>query len=256
MLDLSQNNNLNNFDSLDVHNNSKSYIQNIENKKFFSLPDPNPLSHHRHILRKTQISRQIKNIVYPLNAPLMSPDLMYSKRNIDKFRNIKPPTPTIVVDSYNTTSEVYINNNKTKEISFFPKLNRKDYECIPSIHTLQKMSKYELENVENFTIIHREYGKVKWIGKTDISGLDLDQLIIFEKGSVDIYPNECPKHSFGEKLNKSVIITLNNCFPLNANESRLMKYEQKLKEMCIQTDTEFIEYNKLSGEWTFLCKKF
>lgn len=51
----------------------------------------------------------------------------------------------------------------------------------PGISLLQRMSDDELAEVSNFMVIRDGYGEIKWEGKTDVRGLDLDELVVIER---------------------------------------------------------------------------
>jgi hypothetical protein len=51
------------------------------------------------------------------------------------------------------------------------------------------MSLDELENVENFTI-YNDYGEIKFEWLTNLSQLNLDQIISIDENKISVYKNE------------------------------------------------------------------
>lgn len=64
-----------------------------------------------------------------------------------------------------------------------PRLTKPGYYCEPSLTKLCRMSEQELANIEDFTICN-EYGKIILDGKTDVRGLDLDELVNIKNKTV------------------------------------------------------------------------
>jgi len=92
--------------------------------------------------------------------------------------------------------------------SLVPRLSQPEYYCHPSIEAMSQMSEVKLSRIDNLEIGRYGYGCVRWPGLTDVRGLDFDACIIFERGSVNMYPDrEQPK--MGEELNKEAVIELN-----------------------------------------------
>ena len=73
------------------------------------------------------------------------------------------------------------------------------------------MSLEELKAVRNFTI-KNEYGSIQFDGATDVTEVDLADIVTIEKDGVEVYDDERHQNSKplpGSKLNKPAIITLN-----------------------------------------------
>ncbi|KAL7721951.1 Peptidase S59 domain-containing protein [Entamoeba marina] len=103
------------------------------------------------------------------------------------------------------------NNPATQQTNYDkpPTLERTDYYCIPSITELSGLPIENLKNIPQFEVGRPGYGKVKWTN-VDVTNLDLDMVVIIERGSVEVYPDGVTKHQQGEKLNKEALITLEN----------------------------------------------
>jgi hypothetical protein len=100
--------------------------------------------------------------------------------------------------------------------------------------------------------------------KTDVRGLDIDNLVILRPKEVIVYPDQERKPPIGEELNKPAIITLYNCWPRNKETGKILKDPEKLKlfeEKLKQTTKKkiggrFISYNPENGEWCFRVEHF
>jgi nuclear pore complex protein Nup98-Nup96 len=78
----------------------------------------------------------------------------------------------------------------------------------PSMNEIMRMKPEELRQVEDFCV-YNEHGEIKFIGYTDISGIDLDSIIILEPRCFSVYHGqEVPQ--LGQKLNKQAEVRLNN----------------------------------------------
>jgi hypothetical protein len=46
-----------------------------------------------------------------------------------------------------------------------------------------------LEKVDNFTVSN-EFGSILFLGQTDVTSVDLQEVVTIEKGSVEVYDDE------------------------------------------------------------------
>src|SRR5690606_27844230 len=136
-------------------------------------------------LTKQQL-KEMKNIEI---KPLIHDLSTYYPKTVEK-KQFQPSQPN---KSVNVTSASNLYNKNNKNIntkpSIYPVLTKPNYKTIPSYDTILNMSEKELSNVENFTIIHNEYGEIIFPNKTDIRYLNLDEIITFTDGSVNLYPH-------------------------------------------------------------------
>ena len=79
-----------------------------------------------------------------------------------------------------STNSQKINKFNNKD-DFYPNLT-KNYKTKPDFQILNKMEKYQLENVNNFEISN-EFGKIKYLEPIDLSYINLDNIQI-EKGQI------------------------------------------------------------------------
>jgi len=179
----------------------------------------------------------------------------------------KPPTSS-AGRTYRTYAEFrYDIENGPQENTdgqLVPRVTRPGYSTIPSLDILKKMSADQLKEVVDFTVEREGVGSVKFLGTTDVRGLDIDNIVIFRPKEIIVYPNEERKPPIGEELNKPAIITLYNCWPRDKVTGKLLKdpeklklFEEKLKQMTRKKlGGRFISYNPEKGEWTFRVEHF
>eukprot|EP01138_Halocafeteria_seosinensis_P012899 gb/GECG01013177.1/.p1 GENE.gb/GECG01013177.1/~~gb/GECG01013177.1/.p1 ORF type:complete len:2185 (+),score=267.87 gb/GECG01013177.1/:1-6555(+) len=146
-----------------------------------------------------------------------------------------------------------------------PALEEGYYTENPSIEELIEMPIRRLSHVRDFVVGRRNYGKIKFLGTTDIRGLDLAFLVTIERSEVAVYENlpEYKRPSIGEELNKPSEITLENEWPdddQNASEEEKRNYAEELRAYC-ETDpamsgAEHISYDTERGSWTFKVQHF
>ena len=79
------------------------------------------------------------------------------------------------------------------------------------------MSVDQLRQVSDFRVWN-EHGSVEFLGQTDVTGVDLGDVITIVKSSAEVYDDERhvaanAKPPVGQKLNKPALITLRNIKP-------------------------------------------
>jgi len=156
-----------------------------------------------------------------------------------------------------------------------PILRRVGYSTLPALSELATYTRTELESVPNFTIIHESMGRISWEGMTDVTDLNLDEIVFFERSEktgavgVEVYPLGSDLPPPGSKLNKPAVITVKQCWPAGFNPratldtqqsdlwaKRLTKYERKLRETTTRAGAEFLKYDPMKGEWCFRVESF
>jgi nuclear pore complex protein Nup98-Nup96 len=137
-----------------------------------------------------------------------------------------------------------------------PILTRPGYICVPDITILQRCSARDLTTVPNFAVVRPGFGKIEWIGKTDLRGLNLDEIVKIEKREVFVYEDVTPVPE-GTGLNKPAVVTLHNVFPKeNTTEKKKAEFYHKLQDFCDVNDADFISYDRNTGDWVFGVKHF
>ncbi|KAF5196486.1 Nuclear pore complex protein nup98a [Thalictrum thalictroides] len=98
-----------------------------------------------------------------------------------------------------------------------PKLKHADYYTEPGIQELVAKERVEpgfCQHVKNFVVGRHGYGIIKFIGETDVRGLDLESIVQFNNREVFVYMDDSKKPPMGQGLNKPAEVTLLNikCF--------------------------------------------
>ncbi|CEP64768.1 nucleocytoplasmic transporter NUP145 LALA0_S13e02564g [Lachancea lanzarotensis] len=144
------------------------------------------------------------------------------------------------------------------------------YWCSPSIDQLLQLPIKQLCSVPDFVIGRQGFGSISFENDVDLSSLidDLEHnlfgdIVRFHKNrTVEVYPDNTSKPSFGYGLNVPATITLEKVFALeqgsmvpitdyNAKEVQLL-----IKRLKMQKGMAFISYNPHGGLWTFRVQHF
>ncbi|OMO74197.1 Peptidase S59, nucleoporin [Corchorus olitorius] len=129
--------------------------------------------------------------------------------------------------------------------------------CLKDMITLELKDPGFCSRVPDFKVGRFGYGCVKFFGKTDVRGLDLDKIIKFHRHEVIVYEDESNKPMVGQGLNKTAEVTLR----LQINNLDLEKQEvdgivKKLRESMRRQGAQFIAFDPANGEWKFLVNHF
>ncbi|XP_065869361.1 nuclear pore complex protein NUP96 [Euphorbia lathyris] len=143
--------------------------------------------------------------------------------------------------------------------SSLPILRSADYYMEPSLSDLAVQELVDpgyCSRVPDFTVGRLGCGCVKFLGVTDIRGLDLDHIIKFNRHEIVVYEDESAKPAVGQGLNKSAEVTLTlqmSLYDLNGLPSNIL---MKLKQILERQGASFISYDPENGEWKFLVSHF
>ncbi|KAK3891422.1 hypothetical protein Pcinc_004721 [Petrolisthes cinctipes] len=181
------------------------------------------------------------------------------------------------------------NNNSNNDISLFnasgdaddlPEMNktsdqphpagikctRSGYYTLPSLEDLAEIMTEEGKcEPENFTVGRYGYGNVCFLGKTDVTGLDVDSTVFILRKQLEVYPEGTQKPPHGQQLNKPAIITLDCVWPVDKSSREVIKSSERLEAMgwgdylerqCVKMEANFIEYRPETGSWVFKVKHF
>ena len=142
--------------------------------------------------------------------------------------------------------------NKTaaaESVSNYPVLTKEGYYTVPSTAEIHKLSLDDLKSVRNFTVGHKGVGKVIFLGESDVSGLDLDQLVRIEPQFVELCTSTVndPK---GKNLNKPSLVFFENVHPLEKTKCGYDVLDRALKQLCesLEVPAQFVNYDRESGE--------
>lgn len=141
-------------------------------------------------------------------------------------------------------------------------LERPGYFTIPSMQDLGSI--YDPKNgdclVENFSIGRVDYGCITFPGLTNVAGMNLDELVHIRRKEVHVYPDDARKPPVGQGLNKPAEITLHRIWPLDkqtknpiTDPNRVIDlgYNKKIERATIEMGATFIDYDPVTGSWTF-----
>ena len=125
----------------------------------------------------------------------------------------------------------------------------------PSIEAMEGMTEHELTRIEHFQIGHYGIGSVTWPGLTDVRFLNIDEIIVFKKGAVTLFPNEDLKPPQGTGLNKTAIIEL-LVRPRNIEVARKYesRYVEEMRKLTVGNGAEFLSYDL--DTWRFRVEHF
>lgn len=146
-------------------------------------------------------------------------------------------------------------------------LERPGYFTIPSMQDLASIYDPKTSEclVENFSIGRVDYGCITFPGLTNVSGINLDEIVHIRRKEVHVYPDESRKPSVGQGLNKTAEITLHRIWPLDKqtkipitdpNRVIEMGYNKKIERATIEMSATFIDYDPVTGSWTFKVISF
>jgi nuclear pore complex protein Nup98-Nup96 len=167
--------------------------------------------------------------------------------------------------SYNEFLESALHEKKEHDSSevnnLCPVLTKNDYYMVPSMKDLSKLSNDELSRVKKFTVGCKGLGSVEWLGETDVRGLNIDELVRFDKKEVIVYPSEEEeggfKHEIGHGLNKPAIVELLGIFPPKRNGPESdKKYRGRVMKRTSEIGAEFLDYFPEKGVWRFRVEHF
>ncbi|CAH8631056.1 unnamed protein product [Dicrocoelium dendriticum] len=146
------------------------------------------------------------------------------------------------------------------------KLTKPGYYTLPTPEELSSMIDADGRCiVEDFVIGRRHYGHILFPGDTDVTGLDLDDIVHIRRREVVIYPDDVKKPPVGFGLNKRAEVCLESIWPTDKatrepikSPERLsvMRFEERLERATRRMDAKFIEYRPESGSWVFEVKHF
>ena len=140
------------------------------------------------------------------------------------------------------------------------------YYMKPSREELRKMSREKLRKVSGFEIGREGCGHVVFDQPVDLTTVDLDSIFdniaLITIRSLTVYPILDKKPPVGMGLNVPATITLENSWPRGRDkktptyEKSGPKFNKHVERLRKVGGTEFVKYDKDSGEWVFKVPHF
>jgi hypothetical protein len=169
----------------------------------------------------------------------------------------------IQVSPFNMENEM---NRTGGEGNHPPKLTNPELNIKPSIQELSRMPDEELAAVDGFSVWNK-WGKIEFMGRVDLRGVDLDFVISIGHRLVEVYPErnfptEESKPVRGEKLNRPALISLYQCYPVNFKsesddpEERRQELIKKYERQALRNGYEFVDYDYENGVYRIRVKNF
>lgn len=141
-----------------------------------------------------------------------------------------------------------------------PVLDSPDYYMKPTLKDLlsrEIMDPGYCSQVPDFMVGKVGYGCVKFLGKTDVRCLNLDQIVKFRKNEVIVYEGEMDKPAAGMGLNKAAQVSLRlHIRHLEFQKGHLDYIIKKLRVITERQGAKFISFNPANVEWSFLVDHF
>lgn len=138
----------------------------------------------------------------------------------------------------------------------FPVLRSSEYFTSPSIDELVEREVADpgyCSRVPNFIIGRAGYGQVRFLGNTDVRGIDLNEIVRFEKHYVVVYEDETCKPPVGHGLNKAAEVSL-LLNPKDHPEPSILV--EVLRCRARKQGSRFLSFNPVNGRWKFEVDHF
>ena len=136
----------------------------------------------------------------------------------------------------------------------------------PSIPELKKMSRDQLKQLSGVQIGREHCGFCAFDEPVDMTTVDLDNIFgtiaVISVRSLTIYPKDVRKPPVGKGLNVPSIITMANSWPRKRDkrtpsyETSGARFDKHVGRLSRHDGTEFIRYDKETGEWIFRVPHF
>ncbi|KAL6905951.1 hypothetical protein ACP4OV_003552 [Aristida adscensionis] len=158
----------------------------------------------------------------------------------------------------------HVNGSSVEKL--MPTLTHADYFTEPSLEELAAKERAEpgyCSRVRDFVVGRHDYGSIKFLGETDVRGLDLESIVEFNDREVIVYKDDSKKPPVGEGLNKAAEVTLLNIKCVNKKTGdqyregpRVDRYKEMLVKKAEEQGAEFVSFDAAKGVWKFRVKHF
>lgn len=140
--------------------------------------------------------------------------------------------------------------------AMFPVLHSSDYFTRPLIDELVEREAADpgyCSRVPNFVVGRVKYGQVMFPGNTDVRGMDLNEIVRFDRHYVVVYEDEAGKPPVGHGLNKAAEVTLKLDLRKLPEPSILVEL---LRCRSKKQGARFLSFNPVNGRWKFEVDHF
>nr|CAB3460097.1 unnamed protein product [Digitaria exilis] len=232
----------------------------------FFIPRENP---------RNLIIRPIEQ--WPPRSGINKQSLLKDSADLEKYEDASTESGLDKTVKYLSSSPVVENgkqhkpshhgNGKVTSVErLLPKLPEADYFTEPSLEELAAKERGEpgyCGRLKDFVVGRHGYGSIKFLGETDVRGLDLESIVEFNNREVIVYKDDSKKPPVGEGLNKAAEVTLLNirCVNKKTGEQydegpRVERYREMLMKKAEEQGAEFVSFDAAKGEWKFRVKHF
>lgn len=140
------------------------------------------------------------------------------------------------------------------------------YYMNPSREQLQAMTGDQLKQVSGFIVGRHGCGHVRFDQPVDLTTVDLDsiynKIVVIETRSLTVYADPSTKPPVGKGLNVPSTITLENSWPRSVDKKSRSyersgpRFDKHVLRLQRVTGTDFVKYDKNTGEWVFTVPHF
>eukprot|EP01090_Pellita_catalonica_P000411 TRINITY_DN10285_c0_g1_i1.p1 TRINITY_DN10285_c0_g1~~TRINITY_DN10285_c0_g1_i1.p1 ORF type:complete len:489 (+),score=104.08 TRINITY_DN10285_c0_g1_i1:835-2301(+) len=198
-------------------------------------------------------------------ADYLPDDATLLKQKIPPIIHISDDSNDEVDDDEADSSFTIVKPTPQRKRSFAPTLSDSSYYTYPPMKQLHSMTEEQLSQVQDLVVGRTGSGWVKFLGKTDVRNLNLDNIVLLENKVIELYPNEDPPPR-GSGLNKAAIVCLEQCYPKSGKKSKqaeLDRYRDKLHEILLDDERvthdengDFDHFAYDRGNWEFKVNYF
>jgi len=139
---------------------------------------------------------------------------------------------------------------------------RSEYYYKPTLEELRGKSVEGTVKLDaGLTIGRLGYGSVYWPGQFEIHDIDgLKEVVHLRAKEVVVYPDESKKPPVGAELNRPAEVSLERVWPTSKQnnmsitdpeEIRKLGFREKLERNSVKLGGAFVDYNPVTGTWTF-----
>ncbi|XP_019852669.1 PREDICTED: nuclear pore complex protein Nup98-Nup96 isoform X2 [Amphimedon queenslandica] len=144
-------------------------------------------------------------------------------------------------------------------------LTKDGYYSQPSVSEIKRSLQEGKPKVQDLVIGRTNFGKILFTGDTDVSNLNVDELVSINLKEVTVYPDDSLKPPQGEGLNKRAIVSLSGYWPVCKTTRQPIRdpqkladlgYVNKLRSSTAKIGARFCDYHPDTGTCVFEVQHF